>query len=333
MKPLTIQAPGEPLNYSIIVPTYNRSALLAALLKSFQSMRIPEGVTWEVIVVDNNSSDDTRHVIDGFIHDGVLPLRYCLEVRQGAAHARNSGIHASRGKVLVFFDDDEIVVEDWFAVVHSAFQRYSCAAVGGRVLPRWISRPPDWYTTDGPYKIIGPIQDHDLGEAIIDYNDEAQMPLGGNFAVSRECFDKYGLFRTDMGPLRGEAYVMGEDTEFCLRLLESGERLVYLPAAVTFNAVHAERLTKKFCRSFYFRLGRSMAMLRRTTARRLIGVPRHLFRRVVELMVVWIGSMLRGSSQGRLYFEFQLVYLTGQMYQHLYMSRDRNSEGRGGISA
>ena len=177
MKPLTIQAPGEPLNYSIIVPTYNRSALLAALLKSFQSMRIPEGVTWEVIVVDNNSSDDTRHVIDGFIHDGVLPLRYCLEVRQGAAHARNSGIHASRGKVLVFFDDDEIVVEDWFAVVHSAFQRYSCAAVGGRVLPRWISRPPDWYTTDGPYKIIGPIQDHDLGEAIIDYNDEAQMPI------------------------------------------------------------------------------------------------------------------------------------------------------------
>jgi glycosyltransferase involved in cell wall biosynthesis len=333
VKPLTVQAPGKSLNYSIIIPTYNRSALLAALLKSIQSMRIPEDVTWEVIVVDNNSSDDTRHVIDGFIHEGVLPLRYCLEVQQGVGHARNSGIHASRGKILAFVDDDEIVVEDWFVVVHSAFQRYSCAAVGGRVLPRWISPPPDWYTTDGPYRIIGPIQDHDLGEEIIDYNDDVPMPLGGNLAVSRECFDKYGLFRTDLGPLRGEAYAMGEDIEFCLRLLERGERLVYVPAAVAFNAVHAERLTKKFCRSFYFRLGQSNALLRQTTGRRLIGVPRHLFRRVVELMVAWIGSMLRGRSRGRLYFEFQLVYLTGQIYQYLYMSRNRNSEGIGGISA
>ena len=117
VNPLTAQAPGEPLNFSIIVPTYNRSEMLAGLLKSFQSMRIPEGVTWEIVVVNNNSSDDTRHVIDGFIHEGFLPLRYRLEMRQGAAHARNSGIHAARGKILAFVDDDEMVVEDWLAVV------------------------------------------------------------------------------------------------------------------------------------------------------------------------------------------------------------------------
>jgi GT2 family glycosyltransferase len=160
-----------------------------------------------------------------------------------------------------------------------------------------------------------------LGEAIIDYNEDVPMPLGGNFAVSRECFDKYGLFRTDMGPVKKKAYVMGEDTEFCLRLLEGGERLVYLPAAVAFNPVHPERLTKRFCRSFYFRLGRSNALLRkpRATTHKVFGVPRHLFRRIAEVMTSWTGCVIRGRGHARFYFGLQFIYTVGQLYQYLYM--------------
>jgi glycosyltransferase involved in cell wall biosynthesis len=321
MTSLMKQSTIEPLTFSIIVPTYNRSEMLGVLLKGLQAMRVPDRVTWEVIVVDNNSTDATRDVIDSFLRKAALPLRYYLERQQGAAHARNRGVQAARGKIIAFVDDDEMVVEDWLAVVHSAFQGYSCAAVGGRVLPRWISPPPDWYTTDGPYRIIGPIQDHDLGEAIIDYNVDLPMPLGGNFAVSRECFNKYGLFRTDLGPVGTSEYAMGEDTEFCLRLLHGGERLVYVPEAVTHNTVHPERLTKKFCQGFYFRLGRSLALLKapKPGTHRIIGVPSHLFRGFAEIAAAWAGSLVRDSGSVQVYFRFQLAYVTGQIYQYLYM--------------
>ncbi|MGH8550016.1 MAG: glycosyltransferase, partial [Methylococcales bacterium] len=285
------------------------------------------GVTWEIIVVDNNSTDATGDVVEGFIRTAILPLWYCYEEKQGAAYARNRGVHAARGKILGFVDDDETLNSEWLAAVNAAFDRYGCAGVGGRVLPRWMNPPPAWYTTEGRYRIIGPIQDHDLGDVIKEYTIDSPMPLGGNLAVRRECFDKYGPFRTDLGPVRNEEYAMGEDTEFCLRLLQRGERLVYIPTAVTFNLVHPERLSKKFCRSFYFRLGRSVALLRGlgTGSPRIIGVPRHLFRSLAKLAAAWAGSVLRGNGPARLYFGFQLAYVAGEVYHHLYMRSRRGA--------
>jgi glycosyltransferase involved in cell wall biosynthesis len=282
-------------------------------------------VTWEIIVVDNNSTDDTRAVIEEFMHDAALPLRYRFETQQGAAYTRNNGVLAARGKVLVFIDDDEIVDVGWLMVVKSAFDCLGCAGIGGRVLPRWLERPPDWFTTEGPYRIIGPIQDHNLGDVPKAYTVDSIMPLGGNLAIRRECFEKHGLFRTDLGPVGTGEYRMGEDTEFCLRLIRSGERLVYVPTAVTFNLVHPQRLTKRFCRRFYFRLGQSKALFQTPESgmRRIVGVPRHLLKRFAELAWAWAGAVLRGGSSARLYFVFQVSHVMGEIYQHLSM-RCRN---------
>jgi GT2 family glycosyltransferase len=232
---------------------------------------------------------------------------------------------AARGKILAFIDDDETMDAEWLMTVKSAFDRFGCAGIGGRVLARWLERPPGWYTTEGPYRIIGPVQDHDLGDVPREYTVDSFMPLSGNLAVRRECFEKYGLFRTDLGPVGTGEYRMGEDTELCLRLIRSGERLVYVPTAVTFNPVHPQRLTKRFCRRFYFRLGQSKALLQapRPGMRRIVGVPRHLFRSFAELAWGWAGAALRGSGPTRLYFGFQLSHVMGEIYQHLYM-RCRN---------
>lgn len=315
----------EPPDFSFVIPTYNRAEMLRALLKNLQSLHIPTGVTWEIIVVDNRSTDATRMVVEELMRDAALPLRYSFEPQQGAAHTRNNGVLAARGKILAFIDDDETVDVDWLIIVKSAFDHLGCSGVGGRVLPRWLEPPPDWYTTDGPYRIIGPVQDHDLGDVQRDYAVDSAMPLGGNLAVRRECFEKYGLFRTDLGPVGTSEYRMGEDTEFCLRLIRGGERLVYVPTAVTFNPVHPQRLTKRFCRRFYFRLGQSKGLLQtlRPGTPRISGVPRHLLRSFAELVLTWVSATLRGSRRTRLYFSFQISHVMGEIYQHLYM-RYRN---------
>jgi glycosyltransferase involved in cell wall biosynthesis len=310
------------VDYSFIIPTYNRSAMLMELLQCLASLRIPDGKTWEVIVVDNNSPDDTRKLVEQVMAKYILPLRYCLETQQGAAYARNRGVVTSRGRVLAFLDDDETIVPNWLEEVNAAFDRFNCAAVGGRVRPKWLNAPPRWYTTDGPYRIIGPIQDHDLGDEVRDYTPNMPMPLGGNTAVRRECFNVYGLFRTDLGPQKEMAYAMGEDTEFGMRLLQQGERVVYVPTAVTFNPVHPSRLSKEFCRSFYFRLGRSVALLKKPSSgtKYMCGVPRHLIRSMATLAVSWARSLRPQRGPARRFYFFQLNYMFGQLFQHIYMA-------------
>ena len=97
----------EPPDFSFVIPTYNRAEMVKELLKNLRFLQIPNGVKWEIIVVDNNSTDATRAVTEEFMQDPALPLRYRFEAQQGAAHTRNNGVLAARGKILAFIDDDE----------------------------------------------------------------------------------------------------------------------------------------------------------------------------------------------------------------------------------
>ena len=99
----------ESPDISVVIPTYNRAEMLRALLRNLRSLQISNGVTWEIIVVDNHSTDATRAVTEEFMHDAALPLRYRFEAQQGAAYTRNNGVLAARGKILAFIDDDETV--------------------------------------------------------------------------------------------------------------------------------------------------------------------------------------------------------------------------------
>jgi GT2 family glycosyltransferase len=175
-----------------------------------------------------------------------------------------------------------------------------------------------------------------LGEEVRDYTVDLPMPLGGNVAVKRACFDKYGLFRTDLGPRKDEAYRMGEDTEFGMRLLQHGERIVYVPTAVTFNPIHPARLSKEFCRSFYFRLGRSVALLKKHKPGtvRILGVPRHLVMTLAGLAGSWVRSLLPRRGPARRFYYFQTTFVFGQLFQYISMTLkgvpEDGMSGRGG---
>jgi GT2 family glycosyltransferase len=222
-------------------------------LQSLAASVVPEAIEWEILVVDNNSSDGTRAVVEGFSHKYPGRFRYLFEARQGKSYALNSGIREAQGEILAFLDDDVTVEPNWLhnltAVLHDGDQ----AGSGGRILPAPGYLPPRWLALEGPLSLLG---------ALCAYSDQGDVagdlqnpPVGANMAFRREMFSKYGLFRSDLGPRPG-SQIRCEDTEYGQRLMAAGERLRYVPAAIVHHAIHEERVRKEFFLAWWFDFGR-----------------------------------------------------------------------------
>src|SRR5271154_5729585 len=96
-----------PTKISVIICTYNRSHSLGKTIESVASESLTPSLGWEILVVDNNSKDKTRQVVEGFMFRYPEQIRYIFEPKQGISYARNAGIKESRGEILAFIDDDE----------------------------------------------------------------------------------------------------------------------------------------------------------------------------------------------------------------------------------
>jgi glucosyl-dolichyl phosphate glucuronosyltransferase len=309
-------------NLSVVVPTFNRQELLKSLLESLEKVKVPKDATFDVSIVDNNSTDQTKAVVKEFIEKNTLKLRYIFEKKQGASHARNRGVREASGPIIGFLDDDEVVDDYWLTAIIGGFKRFRCDGISGRTFARWLFPPPKWYTTEGPFRIIGPTAGHNLGEKYLEYKIKTRMPTTANLAIRKDCFNKFGYFRTDMGPVQNDEYFIGEDTEFCYRLVNGGARLFYVPEAVVYNIVHEDRLTKDFCKRYYFRIGRGMAMFIKPTKkdRTIIGIPIYLFREYFESLIAWALTVYRKDRKAALYYRLQINRITGKIYQ-LFMNR------------
>jgi glycosyltransferase involved in cell wall biosynthesis len=139
--PTPAQALGT-VDCSVVVCTRNRAAQLSEALESFTKLKIPQGTTWEIIVVDNGSTDSTANVVRAFEH--ALPIKRVFQPKPGISNARNAGVDAAQGKYLVWTDDDVHADPNWLAAYVDAFKRRPEAAVfGGKITPHWptVRRP------------------------------------------------------------------------------------------------------------------------------------------------------------------------------------------------
>src|ERR1700733_12275592 len=183
---------------------------------------VPESIQWEVLVVDNNSGDRTKEVVEEFSRLYPSHFRYLFERKQGKSYALNTGIRESNSDIVAFTDDDVIVEPAWLMNLTSALGGSEWAGVGGRVLPDRNFLPPCWIPQEDRYP-FGPLAMFDLGPNAIELSEP---PFGNNMAFRRSAFDSHGRFRTDLGPCPGSE-IRSEDTEFGIRVLNAGERLRY----------------------------------------------------------------------------------------------------------
>jgi glucosyl-dolichyl phosphate glucuronosyltransferase len=244
----------KSVNISVILCTFNRCESLRKALETVAASAVHHGVTWEVLVVDNNSDDQTRKVVDELSLRYPDRLRYVFEPRPGKSYALNSGVREAQGDILAFVDDDVTVAATWLENLTAPLKESRWAGSGGRILPEPGFIPPPWLALDGPDNMGGILALFDLGDRSGPLD---QPPFGTNMAFRRSVFSQYGDFRTDLGPRPGSE-IRNEDTEFGRRIMAAGERLWYEPSAVVYHPVPENRLKKEYFLDWWFDYGRAM---------------------------------------------------------------------------
>jgi glucosyl-dolichyl phosphate glucuronosyltransferase len=300
------------VNVTVIVCTYNRCQSLAQALGSVASSVLPDSVEWEVLVVDNNSRDETRAVFEEVSRRYPGRFRYLFEPRQGLSSARNAGIRAAWGQIVAFTDDDVMVDPLWLQTLTAPLLGSQWAGAGGRIRLGQDFQPPLWLALSGPFNLGGTLVQFDLGEqeGVLD-----KAPFGANMAFRKIVFEKYGGFRPDLDRC-GKSLIGNGDTELGERLMAAGEHLCYVPSAVVNHPVQKERLTKKYFRSYYFAHGRASA---RQAGQQLSiwRVPRY-YLGDVKRKLRWMFSLNRRwflSPQGRFFYEVHTLRTFGEIIE------------------
>jgi glucosyl-dolichyl phosphate glucuronosyltransferase len=305
------------MKITVILCTYNRAQSVGKALESVLASVLPSGLEWEVLVVDNNSKDQTRAITNKFCLRHPGRVRYLFEAQQGLSNARNAGIREARGEIIAFMDDDVTVELAWLQNLTASLHDDTWAGAGGRIQPPKDFTPPDWLTLDGGnMDSSGVLALFDVGTVP---GELKKAPYGANMAFRKSMFEKYGGFRSDLGRC-GNSLISNEDTEFGGRLMAAGERFRYEPSAVVYHPVPKERLSKKYFLAWWFAHGR--AMFRQTGKRPPIwGIPRHyvsIFSRTLR----WMSSSSLDPRR-RFFWKTRIWEAAGELYE-IYRSREQD---------
>lgn len=310
------------MDVTVILCTYNRCQSLATALESVAHSQMPESTSWEVLVVDNNSKDTTRKVVEEAA--GRYPGRfsYLFEAQQGKSNALNAGIRRAQGEILAFMDDDVIVDPEWLQNLTAIFEQADWDGAGGRILPEGSFIPPAWLSLEGKYA-LAPLALFDLG---LQPGELREPPIGTNMAFRKEVFEKLGGFRTDLGPSPGSE-ARSEDMEFGDRALAAGQRLWYQASAIVYHSLPANRLTKKYFLAWWH--DKAQADLRaiglpQETKLRLAGVPLSLFRRLARWTLQWVTAVAQAR---RFSYKLKVWMILGEIAECRRISTQARQQG------
>ena len=239
---------------SVLVCTRNRAELLAEVCETILAVDYPADA-WELVIVDNHSTDGTAEVARSFVERHPGRARSVREARLGLAHARNRGIRETRGEVVIFVDDDAFPREGWLRSLIEALGGPGVLAAGGPVEPIFESERPAWLGE----RYLPYLSAWDLGSEPMDlrYNE---VPRGANMAFRREVFERFGEFSVYLDR-KGSSLLSCGDTELCLRIERGAGRIVYVPEAEVGHRVHAERITEDWMVQRFGAQGRSEAIV------------------------------------------------------------------------
>jgi glycosyltransferase involved in cell wall biosynthesis len=302
---------NEQFEVSVVISTYNRCNLLPTALASIFEQD-SGAINYEVIVVDNNSTDRTRFVVESFVERANVSLKYIFEEKQGVSYARNAGIAAASAPIVAFFDDDVYVSPDWLTNIKRIFEEHpEIGCVGGKVLPQWSSEPPLWLTKDHWSPLA--LQDH--GDSPFYVNTDRQICLvSANLALRREVFERIGVFAPELQRVKGSIGSM-EDAEFELRFYQTGGQGLYEPSLMVSAPVELERLKKAYHRKWHTGHGHFYALMREEeferTSARFFDVPSHMYSQAAKNVVCLLKNSLQKKEAKAFWHETQLRFFIG----------------------
>lgn len=278
---------------SVILCTYNRDRYIYNVLESIAVGDLPHA-EYEIVLVDNNSSDRTKEECDRFMSAYPdIRFNYCFEANQGLSYARNCGIRNAKGDILVYVDDDALVNKEYLSTYADFFRRNADAvAAGGPILPQYDGcEEPDWMSHYTRQLVTGKLY---LGEKEREFPGDA-FPGGGNAAYRKSVFDAVGLFNVELGR-KGNSLIGAEEKDLFDKMTSRGMKFYYLPTAILYHLIPPKKLTQDYFDRLTFSIGVSE---RHRTLQ--IGKKKYFVRLVKEAvkwaatLVLWTGFALRGQ--------------------------------------
>ena len=310
------------MKLSVIICTYNRAESLRETLETCCALQIPTGVMWELLVVDNNSTDYTRDVCREFT--GKLPLRYVFEAQQGKSYALNKSISAAQGELLLFTDDDVDLDKLWLAVIVEAARRYPEAGFfGGKVIPKWDSPPPHWLAEHSERILSGVTVHYDQGSGERFLISDSEVFMGANLTFRRAILERGAQFREDLGP-NGTNQVRGEESKLLKQLLHGGCKGMYLPKAIVHHRNPPHRMTERYVRKWFIGYGMSEVRCGEVGPEHCwFGAPRHTWKTVVLNGVKYLAARWTCPSAVWLRAEIKMATAWGMIIELRKQARSK----------
>jgi len=313
------------MEFTVIVCTYRRAGNLPLCLGQLAKQKGVESRQWEVLVVDNNSPDDTPEVVARLAKELSIRVRYTRESEQGLNYARNHGIRASESTYFSYVDDDILVSEGWLRALFDAFERNDADAVGGRIhldpsicLPNWIRPDSD---------MRGFLGYQDFGDEPFLMDGRTRYPFGGNMAFNRRVVARVGYFdprlgRKGEGRKRSELF-KGAETDYFHRLAAAGNAcIVYAPNAIVYHRVMPFQLEKRYFRTIHFNAGYQRALHDDTTsAHKLLGVPRFYYPQLTRGVGTYLRQALTRGPDYAFRQQMNVAHMVGTMLGYRRRSR------------
>ena len=286
------------MKFSVAICTWNRADLLARTLASFCRLPNPSTGPWEIILVDNNSTDRTANVVRDFARR--LPLQCVHESRQGHSFARNRAIESCSGQVMVWTDDDVEVADNWLQEYATLIDRTPEASFwGGPIRPKFDAPRPvwlveNWATCQGCFAV------RELGLAVFELTAD-RLPYGANFAV-RTAVQRQFCFDESLGR-KAHSLVGDEELDVMRRLISAGHRGFWVPLAAVEHLIPVERMTLDYVRRYFMGQGYRLwttgqgGQWTEKSLRREAFVQRSLFRLnyLVAKSPAWLAHWIRAA--------------------------------------
>lgn len=263
---------------SVIICTYNRVHYIEKVLDALHNEDFKD---YEVLVVDNNSTDGTLQKVRDYADAHPdFPLRLLQESRQGLSWARNTGIRESHGDILAFLDDDAIPRKGYLAELESGMKTHPQACgFGGKIIPLFDECPaPKWLCR----WTLSWVSGLDKGERNC-YFKGKEFPIGANMGLRRSAITECGEFNTTLGRSAGNL-MGGEEKDLFRRIKTHGGKIIYLHSVIVDHVIPQKRTTTSYVIEFAKGVGRS-------EKRRSLGEGTYP-RRLLSETVKWAGTLV-----------------------------------------
>ncbi|BAT55244.1 putative glycosyl transferase [Nostoc sp. NIES-3756] len=254
------------LDFTVVIPTYNGAKRLPELLDRLRNQVNTEKISWEIIVVDNNSTDNTAQVVQQYQENWQFPypLKYQFEPNQGAAYARKKGVEVALGELIGFLDDDNYPILTWIAAAYAFAQKYPQAgAYGSQIHPDWEVEPPDNFQRISPFLAIT-----ERGNKPLFYDPRKKLlPPSAGLVIRREAWSESVPEQPILtGRVTGNM-LTGEDLEMLCYIQKSGWEVWYNPEMEIYHKIPGSRLKREYLIPFFRGIGLSRYVTRMTNVK------------------------------------------------------------------